>query len=180
ERMRLRTGKDAANPAGAGNADAGPAPNANDGAVDAVLRNLGLAALLPRLAATAAQEAVLTSAQIAERLRASVRIAPPVPRPPQRDDGVVAGTRWATSTATLDELQQVAALQSTDWSGMRLAPSHSMVAALAEAGVLPASVDDRELTLDRDAFVEGIVEGASQVLRSAGPHLTGNDAPTCL
>ena len=46
---------------------------------------------------------------------------------------------------------------------------------LREAGVISADASDA-LDLERDSFVEGVVAGASRVLRNAAPHL--NVPPT--
>jgi len=90
---------------------------------------------------------------------------------PLRDDGISIGKRWATENATLEELRQVAALESGDWTAMKLDSEHSLIAQLSEAGVIPPG-GDGPLDLDRDEFVEGIVAGAARVLRSAAPQLS--------
>jgi hypothetical protein len=107
---------------------------------------------------------------IARRLAETVRPVVVGPSIPQRDDGMLIGKRWATETATLDELRQLAALESGEWTAIKLENEHSLIAQLSEAGVLPPG-GDGPLDLERDDFVEGIVAGASQVLRSAAPQL---------
>jgi hypothetical protein len=107
---------------------------------------------------------------IARRLAETVQPVVVGPSIPQRDDGMLIGKRWATETATLDELQQIAALEAGEWTAIKLENEHSLIAQLGEAGVLPPG-GDGPLDLERDDFGEGIVAGASQVLRSAAPQL---------
>jgi hypothetical protein len=108
---------------------------------------------------------------IARRLVETARPVVVGPSIPQRDDGMSIGKRWATEKATLDELQQVAALESGEWTAIKLESEHSLIAQLSEAGVIPPG-GDGPLDLDRDEFVEGIVAGAARVLRSAAPQLS--------
>jgi len=72
---------------------------------------------------------------------------------------------------TLEEVQQIAALDGGDWTAVRLVSDHTLIAQLVDSGVVPNGADG-PIDLDRDAFVEGIVMGAAQALRSATPHLT--------
>ena len=109
---------------------------------------------------------------IARRLQATVRSNSGGPAPSRFDDGALLGGRWATDSATLEELEQIAALESREWTAIRLESGHSLIAQLAKDGVVPAG-EEGPLELDRDSFVEGIVAGASQVLRTAAPHLDG-------
>jgi len=109
---------------------------------------------------------------IARRLLATVRpvmAGPSVSK--RRDDGTAIGERWATEKATLEELEQVAALESGEWTAVRLESEHSLIVQLREVGVIPPG-GDGPIDLERDEFVEGIVTGASRVLRSAAPHLS--------
>lgn len=116
--------------------------------------------------------------RVAERLCATLRVAEPVAPPlPRRDEGSALGVRWASAAATLEELQQFAALEAREWSAVKLDPSHSLVGALVSEGLLPAGAAEGSLALERDAFVEGLVAGASQVLRDAAPHLAASDTP---
>jgi hypothetical protein len=113
----------------------------------------------------------LEATQIAQRLKASVQSTKAgSSASPKRDQGAALGALWATETATLGELEQIAALEPRDWSAIRLADQHSLIGLLARKGVLPAGADGA-LDLQRDSFVEGIVAGAAQILRGAAPHL---------
>jgi hypothetical protein len=105
----------------------------------------------------------------------TARAVKPGPSVPLRDDGSLLGERWATERATLDELEQVAALDEGEWTAIRLENEHSLIAELREAGVISDGASDA-LDLERDSFVEGVVAGASRVLRNAAPHL--NVPPT--
>lgn len=80
------------------------------------------------------------------------------------------GKRSATEKATLDELAQVIALESSEWAAMNLGSKHSLIVRLREDGVIPDAGDD-PIDLERDNFVEGIVAGGSRLLRSVAPHL---------
>ena len=128
-----------------------------------------------RLTLAAATEGVRAEPQlIAQRLRATVQpAAPSVSSRPRRDDGEALGTRWASETATLDELEQIAALEPREWTAIKLTPAHSLITALITEGLVPAGADQGALELDRDSFVEGIVAGASKILRTTSPHLEG-------
>jgi len=110
------------------------------------------------------------SALVARRLLETARAVKAGPSVPLRDDGSLLGDRWATERATLDELEQVAALDEGEWTAIRLESEHSLIALLREAGVISADAGDA-LDLERDSFVEGVVAGASRVLRNAAPHL---------
>jgi hypothetical protein len=110
------------------------------------------------------------SALVASRLLETVSPAKPSLSVPTREEGYSLGEQWATQRATLDELKQIAELEPSEWSAIRLESGHSLIAEMREAGVIPAGVDDA-LDLERDSFVEGIVAGASVVLRNAAPHL---------
>jgi hypothetical protein len=108
---------------------------------------------------------------IAQRLLATGRPAGASSFGSRLRAGISIGELWATESATLEELEQVAALQSGEWSAMKLGNEHSLIVQLREAGVLPA-YGDGPLELERDDFIEGIVSGASRVLRSVAPHLS--------
>ncbi len=110
------------------------------------------------------------SALVARRLLETARAVKPGPSVPLRDEGSLLGERWATERATLDELKQVAALDEGEWTAIRLENEHSLIAQLREAGVISDGASDA-LDLERDSFVEGVVAGASRVLRNAAPHL---------
>jgi hypothetical protein len=106
---------------------------------------------------------------IARRLQATQQ-ADPVPAAALRDAGVAAGANWAADKASLDELKQIAALDNAGWTGIRLSSDNSLAAHLVEAGVIQ-STGNGQLELKRSGYLEGIVAGAAQVLRSAAPHL---------
>lgn len=120
---------------------------------------------------------ILNSNEIAESevvARRLLATAPPMvfsPSAPKYDDGVLIGERWAAEKATLKELDQVSALVSGEWTAIRLENEHSLIVQLSEAGVIPPG-GDGPIDLERDNFVEGIVAGASRVLRSVAPHLS--------
>jgi hypothetical protein len=52
---------------------------------------------------------------------------------------------------------------------------HTLLAYLQEAGVVPGT-HDGSLTLERDPFVDELVEGAAQVYEEVQPHLTSSPA----
>jgi hypothetical protein len=108
---------------------------------------------------------------VARRLLTTIQVPEPVPLVPKRADGTAIGEKWATGRATLDELKSVAALESSDWSALRLDVDHTLIAELRGAGFLPAS-ENGPIELERNDFVEGIVAGAAGVLRNAEPHLS--------
>lgn len=107
---------------------------------------------------------------IAKRLLLTAR--PPMPGPvvPKRKDGIALGQKWATDTATIDELKQIAVANQGDWSALNLSIGHTLVDSLRGQGLVPEGVDG-PLQLERDPFVEGIVAGATGVLNDASPHL---------
>ena len=107
---------------------------------------------------------------IARRLLATVQPGVFGTSASKRDEGASLGERWATEKATLNELDQVIALESSEWTAMNLGSEHSLIAQLREDGVIP-DAGDGPIDLERDNFVEGIVAGASRVLRSVAPHL---------
>jgi hypothetical protein len=88
-----------------------------------------------------------------------------------RDDGALIGEKWAAEKATLEELEQVVLLEDGEWTAISLESEHSLIAQLLEVGVIPAG-GDGPIDLERDTFVEGIVAGASRVLRRVAPHLS--------
>jgi T4-like virus tail tube protein gp19 len=87
----------------------------------------------------------------------------------KRDDGILIGLQWATDTATLGELKQIAALETGDWTAMRLENNHSLITQLKKDGLVQPG--DGPLDLKRDGLIEGIVTGAARVLQTAAPHL---------
>ena len=87
-----------------------------------------------------------------------------------KEQGSILGTQWARERASLDELRQIAATGEREWTDLTLDEGHSLPAFLNEAGVVPHVPDDG-LTLDRDPFVEGLVEGATAVYEEVQPHL---------
>jgi hypothetical protein len=115
--------------------------------------------------------AVTASEIVARRLLTTVRAVPTGPIVPKWNDGVALGEQWARDTATIDELNVIRTINQDDWSALNLEAGHSLVEALRGQGMIPDGADG-PLQLDRDAFVEGIVAGAIQVLSNASPHLT--------
>ena len=108
---------------------------------------------------------------IAQRLQTSAKSKlSGAPALSKIDDGILIGGRWATDTATLEELEQIAALEAREWTAIQLERGHSLIAQLIEDAIVPPG-DEGPLELERDSFVEGIVAGAAKVLRSAAPHL---------
>jgi hypothetical protein len=108
---------------------------------------------------------------VAARLKATTaRAAPAVTQRPQRTEGESLGERWASEQASLLELQQIGELEGGEWSGIRLAEDHSLVAQLQKAGVIPPG-GEGPLQLIRDDFVEGVVAGAARVFRAVQTHL---------
>ncbi len=80
------------------------------------------------------------------------------------------GADWAREVAKLEELEQVAATRRADWTDLTLGEGHSLVSYLQKAGVVPES-HDGPLTLERDPFVEELVDGAAEVYEEVRPHL---------
>jgi len=80
------------------------------------------------------------------------------------------GADWAREVAKLEELEQVAATRRADWTDLTLGEGHSLVSYLQKAGVVPES-HDGPLTLERDPFVEELVDGAAEVYEEVKPHL---------
>jgi hypothetical protein len=111
---------------------------------------------------------------VARRLLTTIQVPDPAPPVPKRADGTAIGEKWATGRATLEELKNVAALESSDWSALRLDVDHTLIAELRVAGLVPAS-ENGPIELERNDFVEGIVAGASGVMRNAEPHLGATD-----
>jgi len=93
---------------------------------------------------------------------------------PARLRGQDIGRRWAKTTATLGELEAIAALEGTSWSALALGPDHSLNQTLQGVGIIVGNGGG--VDLQRDAFAEGVVSGAADVYRSVQPHLP--DAPT--
>jgi len=114
---------------------------------------------------------IAESEVIARRLLATVQPVVIGRSAPKYDDGASIGERWATEKATLQELDQISALVSGEWTAIRLENEHSLIVQLREAGVIPPG-GEGPIDLERDNFVEGIVAGASRVLRSVTPHLS--------
>jgi hypothetical protein len=118
-----------------------------------------------------AATAVSASEIVARRLLTTVLPVPIGPVVPKWDDGVALGEQWATDTATIDELNEIRTINQDDWSALKLGTGHSLVDKLRSQGMIPDGADG-PLQLERDAFVEGLVAGAIQVLSRATPHLT--------
>ncbi len=108
---------------------------------------------------------------VAARLRASIEngnSATDVSRSSER--GRRLGADWARERASLEELEQVAATRRADWTDLALREGHSLISYLQKAGVVPES-HDGPLTLERDPFVEELVDGAADVYEEVRPHL---------
>jgi hypothetical protein len=88
---------------------------------------------------------------------------------PSRLRGQDVGRQWATTTATLEELQDIAGLEGTSWNAIALGPDHTLNQTLQKAGIILANSGG--VDLQRDPFVEGIVSGAAAVYRAVGSHL---------
>jgi hypothetical protein len=114
---------------------------------------------------------------VARRLLATIRRPEAAAFNSERSKGTAVGTRWAAEHATLEELQQLAALQTAEWSAITLGEEHSLIAQLRDAGIM-ARASDGGLDLERDDFVEGLVAGASDVLRAATPRLSSTRPTT--
>jgi hypothetical protein len=110
---------------------------------------------------------------VAARLKATTIPVPPVAgRQRTRADGESLGERWASDRASLEELQEIAPLETGDWSSIQLRDEHTLVAQLRQSGIVPPG-GEGAMQLTRDEFVEGLVAGAARVLRSAQLHLGG-------
>ena len=108
---------------------------------------------------------------VAQRLRASANGDPAAPDIPRSvDRGRKLGAAWASERASLPELQQVAATRESDWNTLVLPEDSSLLAYLQEAAVAPAA-HNGPLTLERDPFVEALVDGAAGVYDEVQPHL---------
>jgi hypothetical protein len=108
---------------------------------------------------------------VAQRLRASVNGDPAAPDNPRSvDRGRKLGAAWAGERASLAELQQVAATRDSDWNALVLPEDSSLLAYLQEAAVAPTA-HTGPLTLERDPFVEALVDGAAGVYDEVQPHL---------
>jgi len=114
-----------------------------------------------------------TSELVARRLLSTTTQDADVSVAPARyAQGVDLGRAWAQEQATLPELTDVAALESSDWTALALGSSHTLLAALKDDGALPQNID-AAVDLERDPYVDGIVAGAAEVLSNARPHLGG-------
>jgi hypothetical protein len=157
-------------PAAAAAAQAQPAASSTAFASEpaAVLATALRDILAPRLAPTEAHAAEL----VAARLRATAGDGNVVAADGSRsgDRGRRLGASWARERATLDELEQVARTRAGDWNVLVLDDGHTLLAYLQQAGVVPET-HDGPLTLERDAFVEELVEGAADVYKEVSPHL---------
>jgi hypothetical protein len=129
--------------------------------------------LAPRLVPTRAQAVEL----VAARLRATVDDGDV-----SRADGSRSGDRgrrlggaWARERATLEELEQIASTRASDWNVLALDEGHTLLAYLQQAGIVPGT-HDGSLTLERDPFVDELVEGAAEVYAEVQPHLASSRA----
>lgn len=116
---------------------------------------------------------------VAERLLSTVvpasdPSAPTAPTDFRHDRGRELGTKWASTTATLDELAQVSELDAAEWTSLVLPEGHTLTAFLVGQGELQGTDAERgPLELGRDDFTEGLVSGAADVQRQVAPHLEG-------
>jgi hypothetical protein len=141
-------------------------PKSSDPAV--VLASALTQFLGPRLEAGAGAQPLQL---VAQRLRASVNGDPAAPDNPRSvDRGRKLGAAWASERASLPELQQVAATRDSAWNALALPEESSLLAYLQEAAVAP-TVHTGPLTLERDPFVEALVDGAAGVYDEVQPHL---------
>lgn len=164
-------GSESAAPAAAGGAAADAVSSAGTALAAAFLDAVGRIDRTGQRLTNASVNRLVEPELIAQRLQSAGRPkASGASAPSKFDDGCLIGGRWATDTATLDELEQIAALESGEWTAIRLESGHSLIAQLTEDGIVPPN-DDGPLELERDRFVEGIVAGSSQVMRRAAPHL---------
>jgi hypothetical protein len=93
----------------------------------------------------------------------------------RRDRGREIGTKWASTTATLDELMAVSELEAAEWTALFLPDGHSLIDFLVGEGEI-RGFEGGKLELARDEFTEGVVAGAADVQRQAAPHLEGKIA----
>jgi hypothetical protein len=166
EELKFSYPKAAASGVGAAASGNGAAANASDPAV--VLASALTQFLGTRLdPSTGAQPVEL----VAARLRASTNGDPASPDNPRSvDRGRKLGATWARERAALPELEQVAETRDGDWNVLALPEGSSLLAYLQEAAVAPAA-HDGPLTLERDPFVEALVDGAAGVYEEVRPHL---------
>ena len=100
--------------------------------------------------------------------------APTAPTDFRRDRGRELGTKWASTTATLDELAQLSDLDTAEWTSLVLPEGHTLTAFLVGQGELQGTdVERGPLELGRDDFTEGLVSGMADVQRQVAPHLEG-------
>ena len=145
--------------------DGGPTGSAEDLVV--ALRAALLGGELGTLATIAPDPAV-----VADRLLRSAEAVEPTAA--TGDDRVAEGRRigadWARGRASLEELEDLAAVAGSDWNALTLPAEHSLVEVLEKHGVIPAD-QPGDVVLPRDPFVEGVVDGASEVHAEVRPLL---------
>ena len=118
----------------------------------------------------------LRASLVAARLQ-STSTPTPASKNPRREEGVALGERWASERAAFGELLQVAQLDAGDWTALRLADEHTLIAHLQQASLIPPGASGA-FELQRDDFVEGVIAGAANVLRQVAPHLKpAKDSP---
>jgi hypothetical protein len=131
--------------------------------------------VVPGTLPSASPPTLLRGAALAERLR-HTEASPSGPEPGgpigdnRREQGRSLGAEWASHRASLDELSAVAALEEQEWTAIALAEGHSLVVFLVERRELPVG-EAGPITLERDAFTEGLADGAADLYREAAPHL---------
>ena len=144
-----------------------PVASPNGEELIAALRAAVLGGEMRMLAGTAPD-----AATVAERLLRSSEAAPTVePTTNGRlADGRRVGADWARSRASLEELEEVAAVAGSDWNALTLSEGHSLVTDLRRNGAVAAE-QVGEVVVERDAFIEGVVDAASEVYSEVRPIL---------
>ncbi len=149
--------------------------------LDALVEAAGRSAPPAAIGAGGIRPALLRGDVVAERLLSTAApavddAAPVAGTDVRRERGRKLGTEWAGTTATLDELERVAALDETDWSALALSEGESLIAFLVAQGELREG-ETGPVDLGRDDFTEGLVAGAAAMRREAAPHLEGRLPP---
>ncbi|KUO15271.1 type II toxin-antitoxin system CcdA family antitoxin [Streptomyces dysideae] len=82
--------------------------------------------------------------------------------------GHQAGLNWARTTATYEELSEMAGLGLHGWSVLPVPGHHTMVPALREAGYPQQANEEFELSI-QDPWVRGMVSACVDVWREVAP-----------
>ncbi len=165
----------ATGPAASGATGGGSGPGTGPTGIGAELVELLRAAVSAGEVATLSGRSALDADAVAERLMRSAEAA-------DGDDGTEAvvndrvgegrriGLEWARNHAALAELEEIAAVAATDWNALTLGAEHSLTRDLRKAGVISAELVG-DVVLERDPFIEGVVDGASEVYSEVRPAL---------